>query len=320
VNAIHLLVVDAPPGVTVLPDRKGKLHTLVHPVFPSRCVDLQGQDALPAVLRHDGVVWESDLAARDLTQAETLQDGLVLEFRRPPEGDHAKLVVIGGNTALGEFAFEHMFKLRGDNKLRWLQRLEHVPEERRKLVEFLQREGMVHVAIWHAERWVEAAALPAVGPATMKAQVAVLDVSGVAGRMIRIKLEVAPGLWRIDQVSLDCSPDVAVTLTELPPATAVDAAGTSVLPLIRDEDDRYYTILPGHGALLTFPDVPRPPWRQRSSIVKATGYYHQWIEASGEDQADVLDRVLTEPLFARRLLLPLWQGVKARGTPTPPGS
>ncbi|MCI0330298.1 MAG: hypothetical protein L0196_05010 [candidate division Zixibacteria bacterium] len=312
VNEIKLLVVDAPPGVKVIPDAKGSLHTLSRPVYPFRCVDGENKDVLSAVREKDDRWWESELAAKDLSRDEKLRDGLVLEFEKPREAKAAKLVVSGVNTALGIFAFEQLFQLKGENQLRWYQKLEGDPAERGKLIAWMRREGMLHVKVWKEGEWVEQTALPDVGPGISKDQVAVLDLSQIPSGTVKLKLESATDLWRINQVYLDYSPDLPVEVAEIEPAGAVDERGNDVASSLRRNDDRYYVTIKGQYAHLTFEEVPARAGRQRHYAVKAKGYYHQWFEAEGAEETALLERVLTEPLFGSRTFMPLWKARKGQ--------
>ena len=105
VNEVKILAVDAPADVAILPDPTGGLHTISQQQHPLRCVDFKGNDMRARVLDADGDYWESDLASLDMTKDEDLRDGLVLEFEKPPDANHAKLVVNGINTPLGIYAF-----------------------------------------------------------------------------------------------------------------------------------------------------------------------------------------------------------------------
>jgi hypothetical protein len=312
VDHIKLLVVDAPPGVAVLPNANGDFHTIAQPVHPVRCVDRDDRDVLSTVREKDDRWWESDLRAKDLTSDDGLRDGLVLEFPRPPRASIAKLVVRGINTTLGVFAFEQLFKLKGDGTLRWYQRLEREPAERRKLISWMKREGMLHVQVWQNGEWVEQTALLDVGPRVSKDQVAVLDLSQVTCDVVKIKLESATDLWRIDCVYLDYSQDLPVEIAEVDPGSAVDERGEDVSDLLRRDDDRYYVTMKGQYARLTFDEVPARAGLSRHYAVSAKGYYHPWLDSQGKDQTALLDRVLTEPLFGSRAFMPAWKALKGQ--------
>ena len=142
-NLMQLLAVDAVPNVTVVPDSKGLMHTISGKTLPIACQDFAGENKLGEVRERDGLFWQPDLEKKDLSKTSELHDGLILTIPKPEGARHAKLVVTGANTKLGMFSFEQIFKLRGENKLRWYQQLENTPEERKRFVKFMMREGML---------------------------------------------------------------------------------------------------------------------------------------------------------------------------------
>lgn len=310
VNEIKLIVVDGPASVEIIPDNKGSIHTISNPVAPLSCYDLNGNSALPSILKQDRVYWESDLSGLDFTKEKDLRDGLVMEFQKPQDAKHAKLVVDGTNTMLGLFAFEQLFKLKGDDRLKWYQQLETDPAERMKMIKFMMREGMLHIKIFQNNKWIEQAALVDVGPKITKEQVAMLDVSSVHEETVKIKIESVTDLWRIDRVYIDYSSDAALTVHELAPVAAIDESGKDVARLLSQDDGAYYITLPGQFADLTFREIPPIDGMKRSYVVKSKGYYHQWFDAKGEDQAELLNNILTIPNFGGKMYLKSWKDVK----------
>jgi hypothetical protein len=305
-NEIKILSVDAPNGVTVIPDFKGAMHTISQKVDPVRCTDFNGNDRLKEVLDEDKDYWQSDLKAKDITQASGLRDGLVLEFRKPASAKTAKIVVTGTNTRLAVFAFEHIFKMKGENRLQWYQRLENDPVERMKFVRFMLREGMLRVSVWNREKWVEQACIVDVGPLITKPQVALLNLNGVPGDTVKIKLECTTDLWKIDQVYLDYSSDADVTVHEFSPTSAITDDGMDVSNLLAQDDDQYYAMMLGQSAKVSFDIPPAAPGINRTYILKTKGYYHQWFDSHGEDHVAEVDRILAEPMYGSKVFLPLW--------------
>jgi hypothetical protein len=308
---MKILSVDAPCGVTVIPDFKGTMHTISQKVEPVRCVDFTGNDRLNEVLNQDERYWQSDLSNKDFTQSSGLRDGLVLEFRKPASTKAAKIIVTGTNTRLAVFAFEHIFKMKGESRLQWYQKLENDPEEQMKFVRFMVREGMLRVSVWQKEHWVDQAAIAGIGPLITKQQIALLDLSAVEGDTVKIKLEGTTDLWKIDQVYLDYSSDADVTVQEFSPTSAITEDGRDVSSLLAKDDNQYYAMMLGQSAKVSFDIPPAAPGINRTYILKTKGYYHQWFDSHGEDHVAEVDRILAEPMYGSKVFLPLWKEQKA---------
>ncbi len=282
------------------------MHTISQPIPPASCVDLRGDDALAAVRENDDVYWKSDLKGRDWSLDRDLRDGLVAEFPKPVDANSVKIVVSGKNTRLAYFALAKIFRLKGDDKLRWYGQLENDPAERSKFARWLMREGMLHIKVWQNDQWVEKSALPDVGPGVEKEQVAVVKINDVPGGVLKVKCECTTDLWRIDQVCVDYSPDGVITTTELSPRSAVNEQGLDVLGLLAASDERYYTTVNGQYAELVFADVPVRRSTQRSYVVRTKGFYYQWLTSEGAAQGELVERILSEPLFGTKVLMPQW--------------
>lgn len=307
VNELKLIAVDHPVGTRIIPDMRGAMHTIQHPELPMMCNEFNGKDALHYVTDKDSLYWESDLSNKDVTRESDLRDGLILEFNKPANAKTAKIVVNGINSHLGFFALEHLFKLKGENKLQWFQELEHNPIEKGKFVNWLKREGMLHIKLWQDGQWVEQTSMFDVGPLIAKDQIAVLDISTIRDTRLKVKLESATDLWRIDQVCVDYSADRTVNVNELAPFAAIDESGRDVAQLLTSSDTIYYTTFPGQYATLKFKEVAGTPGSTRSFVLKTKGYYHQWIDAAGPDNREMVERILTEPLYGSKVFMPKWK-------------
>ena len=74
---------------------------------------MSGGDATPLILRNDSVYWESNVETKDFSKASDLHDGVIVTFPKPRNAETMKLVVTGGNTPLGGYAFPAIPIARG---------------------------------------------------------------------------------------------------------------------------------------------------------------------------------------------------------------
>lgn len=311
VDQLTLTAVDHPRGTLVIPDRNGVMHTISDLAQPTTCVDFRGRNTLAAIDERDGSYWQSDLTDRDWANDFDLRDGIIVEFPKRLNAKSVKLVVNGRNTRLGYFALANIFQLKGSEKLDWYSELEISPAERAKFVRWMMREGMLHIHVWQGEKWIEQSALLDVGPGISKDQVAVLDISDVKDDVLRVRLECTTDLWRIDQVYVDYSPDFYARSTALSLRSAINEQSQDVADLLNVRDERYYATVNDQYADIVFVDTPRNINLERTYVVNTTGYYYQWLDADGTADHELVERILTEPMFGAKLLLPQWE--KERG-------
>jgi hypothetical protein len=123
-----------------------------------------------------------------------------------------------------------------------------------------------------------------------------LDIVNISGNELRVRLESTAGLWMVNSVQADFTPDVQLKITELNATTAVDQNGRDVRQLLQSSDDRYYLMeKPGLGADMTFEAPPRTEGMDRSYILKSTGYYTIHVPEEGVLQRSLVQKLGTEP-------------------------
>jgi hypothetical protein len=308
-DELNLIAVDHVPGTQAIPDRTGKVHIIAKPRAPQAARGVHGEEALTAVRHADDFYWSgAPLEAIDSDEPEEFRDGLVVTFARPPGVQSATLVVRARNTALAPFAFAEFLQLQGEGLFNWYLRVEQDESLRKRIRDWVAREGTLHVSLWREGRWTLQDALVDVGPAISKSQVARLNLDGVDADTFAVRLESARGLWQIDWVAMDVEPETPVKVTELEPRWAQDEGGRDVRELLVSEDGRYYASVEGGMAEIEFdvPDFPSDD-RVQSVILKSRGFYYIHLPHDGPNQAPLADRILDEPLVGNRYIVERWQ-------------
>ena len=298
-DALSVLAIDHAPGLTVAPDGNGRIHALGKLAPPLSARDDRGSDALLRVRTQDGWGWESNPSGRDTSIVADIRDGIELTFLKPASTD-ARLVLDGSNTPWAAHLTEELVAAHGRETRAWYDSLGTYPAMARGLGDMMVREAFLGVSVWSGGKWQRQGYIWEAGPEIMKRQVFPLDLSGVEGDTVRVRLESAPSFWLIDHVALGAS-ESPVEVRELRAESAVDQSGADVAPLISSLDHGYYVMENGVSAELRFrvPDVPAG--RVRSYLVRSSGWYR--IHAAEIKTPDValLRKVLTEPYGASRV-------------------
>jgi hypothetical protein len=299
-DALSLLAVDHAPGFTVAPGGDGRLYTLGKLALPLSARDDRGTDALPRVRAADGWGWESSPSGRDTSIVADIRDGIELAFLKPATNE-ARLVVDGNNTPWAAHMMQELVAAHGLETRAWYDSLAAYPALARRLGGMMAREAFLGVSVWSAGKWEHQGYIWEAGPEIVKRQVFPLDLAGVEGDTVRVRLESAPSFWLIDHVALGASESGQVEVRELRAESAVDRSGANVAPLISSLDGLQYVMENGASAELRFqvPDVPAG--RARSYLVRSSGWYR--INAPEIKPPDValLRKVLTEPYGASRV-------------------
>lgn len=112
-NLFELWAVDHVPGLRIVPDEHGRMHTISKALPPSSAVDQTGRDLLPWVAADDRLIWEP-LPLAD--SAGSFRDEVLLTFPRPSGATRAKLVSRVGTSLWGSHMIRAMLELRGTDR------------------------------------------------------------------------------------------------------------------------------------------------------------------------------------------------------------
>lgn len=301
VDAVAVLAVDHEPGLAVAPDGDGGLHALGGFLPPRLARDHDGADVRELVLLADGRVWESARLERDTARPADLRDGLELAFDRPTGAREAKLVLDAHNSPWAAFLVGEYVRMHGRQVDAWYDSLNSDGARARRLGAKLAREGFLRVSVWTGEGWEDRGLVWEAGPEVMKRQVVRLDLRGIAGTELRVRLESIPAFWRIDRVAVDYTPDRPLRVRKLAPAVAVDREGRDVSDLLAAEDGIEYVLEPGDAAELVFDVPPVPDGLGRTYLLRSAGWYRIHAPAAGEPESELLARVEGEEGAIARL-------------------
>ncbi len=302
VDALDLLSVDHPAGTEVIPDGAGALHVVGGLSAPVSARDDHGRDAIAAVLSVDGWGWESSPTGRDTSVAADVRSALDLEFRRPPGATGATLVVHGNNTSWAAWLMGDFVAAHGRDTDAWYAAMNADPEASKELGRALAREAFLSVSVWTGTGWVPRGLVWEAGPEVAKRQALHLDLAGVVGETVRVRLESVPLFWNLDQVAIDYTerPEPVVEVVE-PSRAVMEQGGRDVLGLLAEVDGAELVLETGDAAELTFQVPPVPDGMVRSYLIATTGWYRIHAPESDAPPRAELARIGSEPGAVSRL-------------------
>ena len=318
VDEVQLLAVDHPRGSQVYTTTDNRFLTVSSPVSPSRSTDLRGNDVQHFIEKGDDHFWVSHPYALSPRDEKQLRDGLILEFPRDDNSTGMKLILRLQNTYWASYLQGKVLSLQGRDLPKWYRLMNTSPEARQRFQQAMLREGMLHVQLWQSNQWQSVGYIWEVGPNIPRYQALKLDISGVTGDVVQIRLESTSGLWMIDQVFADFSEDLPVEVGEIHPKTALDHNGNDVLALLREEDHQYYR-MPDKSdwAELRFSVPPVKENFSRTYFVKSSGYYHILVPARGEPRHQLVAQFMEQPgavgRYSRALLNHYLSGIISPG-------
>ncbi|QNH62955.1 hypothetical protein [Hymenobacter sediminicola] len=272
VNAVQLLAVPRGPGQRVFHDGENGFYLTeqLTPITAARC----GPEKLTAALAEagDDREWFSPADSTDLSTRETVE----LTFEHAPAGP-VGLVLNFRQTLLTTFLLYSAYGYMGNEVGDLFARVETDRTVRNSLTNPYGLLGGIDVSCLDERtgRWVPAATLYETGPIARNLQFVPLPGAQSSGPL-RVRLQVAKGLWRLDYAALATVRGRAQPLVL--DAGLVTRAGRSddeARQQLAADDRSYLTALPGEACRLHF-KLPDPA-RDYELFVRSKGYYLEWI-------------------------------------------
>jgi hypothetical protein len=274
-NLAELQVVDHPQGTKLLADQAGNFHTIGPAAQPLAALSLAYNNVLPLLSERD----EARFMGENLLSKDMNVDGVELSFANEIHVSSAKLVLRGRNSFWLEYTIGEGLDLFGDSYDSWYESQQTgdfapqwIADQNIPLAVYVKRDGA----------WQLAERIPAPGPMADRDMVVPLDLRGIRGDEIEVKLEYGTGFWYIDYAGLDISPDQEFHQTTLRLDKATDQDGQDVSAMLLS-GDASYLVQPqmGDTAQLSFAaPAAREGWT-RSVFLHSQGHYKIIRESGG---------------------------------------
>ncbi|MDH3244906.1 MAG: hypothetical protein OEM26_09845 [Saprospiraceae bacterium] len=303
-NQLQLQVIDHPAKTEVLPSNSGDLTVIRERIAPKTAVSFENQNVRALLRDHDELVWLASPFDKNPEVKSELRTGVTLAFDRPMTAQHANLILNVQNTEWGVSLQDQILTMQGSELEQWYQKMNESEDLKRELIEAMVREGMLLIKVWDGIAWKDVGHIWEVGPAVDKHVVVGIDLHSIATDDLKIKIEGPPGVWVVNQMAVDYSDPVQFDQTVVQPATAVNREGVDIRHLIEKIDENYVILEDIEDFIDLTYVVPseRDGW-ERTVILRSTGYYKVKIEASGEPQTELFNRMMKEPyLFMQHAL------------------
>jgi hypothetical protein len=305
-DSLALWIVDHRPDERAVVDAEGRTQLFRRVESPVSARDETGGDLLPFIRAVDGVSWTPELSA--LTKRLPLADvrnHVTLEFRRPAG---TKRVWLLSNVATGPWGstqLRTMLGMRGTAVQDWVRALDANPEMQRQLQLWNDREELFHlgVEVQVGDRWERRAVLLGGGPFISETRAVSLDLSGVEGETVRLRVHPPISFWRFEAFELAWE-ERAATPKVLAARVARDEHGADVRNLLRGDDGATLD-QPEVGAItqLVFDAPPLSPGAVRTVFARTHGWYDVHLHELGEPETANLARLANEPGYAVRRAL-----------------
>ncbi len=293
-NLTELIVFDHSPETRIMVDKYGISHTLADIKKPVSAYDCYGRSLKEELSGYDSLRYISQVI-----KDPVLKDTISLSFEKPHNATSARLVMSGKNTMWLDFMFVKFTDLFGNRYDNWKKKRNEKSQE--ELLKWSFDQGMplaVYIETDSGLKFSDYFNLP--GPMADKADILNLDLTGVTGDKVNIKLVAGLLFWDIDFTGMDFSVNQAVVKTAVPLSSATDENGKNVSGMLLHDDD-LYLIQPEvtNETSITFPAPPAVPGMSRSVILHSKGNYEILRDTRGKPDIVYLKTFLEPGAFTK---------------------
>jgi hypothetical protein len=293
-NLTELYIYDHPSGCEIIMDKFGKAHKVSDIRQPVTASNAYGKPILTELSACDDKRYVSDMLDDNL-----VFDTISLSFEKPENCATGKLVLSGKNTMWLDYMFGRLSDMFGNRHDEWKERRNK--RTREDLIQWTLDQG-IPLSVWVEKdaglEFVDYFNVP--GPVADKKDLLKIDLSGISGNKVNIKLVSGVLFWDMDFVGMDFTADTEPVKTVVALEKATDEAGKDVTSLLERDDD-LYLVQPfvNNEASLSFQAPPAIRGLKRTVYLHSRGNYEVLREAKGKPDMESLLVMLQPGKFTR---------------------
>lgn len=307
IDELTLRVVDHPAHTRVIPDAGGNLFAFRDIRPPDTVTGDGGEDLSMFFLKQDEVCWSSCMKDVPFKHGSGwFKEQIFLNFSKPEGVSRCRLVYSARNTRQGARALTEYFKLldagSGGDIL--------------KMMRMITRDeiGSLKIRVRIKGEWVIGGTIPADPPRLSNTGYLDLDLCGVTGDAVRIKLTPFWGFWLIDFIGLEFSPPVPIRMHDVKPKR-ISKQKQQIPADSLHETDRTYLKLSEESGLcyVSFDARKRTKKMSRTVFLKSSGYYR--MVPPEKLQIDRAKNIQLKPAYLVKQLLKFNMPLSSRRQP-----
>lgn len=302
-DSLDLLVVDHPRQARAVLDLAGQPHCFQNLSKLSGARDETGKDLLIWLEETDDRGWNPDLD--HFSVQDSLLDTrnhITLEFPRPEVSEDLYLVSNVGTGQWGSHMIRVMLGMRGNTIDEFYTKINTIPEYQDQLRQWNEREELflLGVEVEVGDHWEERATLHGGGPFVSENRALPLDLTGVTGDTIRLRVHPPIGFWRFNSFHLAWG-ETAASVVKADLMSAVNEKGLDVSSLLEAEDQVYLDFpTTQEYAEIVFAAPTLDPEKDRTVFAVTSGWYGIHLYNDGPPEAESLMRLTYEPGYVVR--------------------
>jgi hypothetical protein len=289
----ELWVADHPAGSRVVADGEGRLIGLSNPQKLLAAQAKFGRDLTPWLIAQDHTIWEPEpFPYLD----GSLKSEVILTFPKPEGAKNAWLISNLATGTWGSLMIKDMMSLLGRDANAWLQSLDRNFVRASSVYNWVNREETLRlkVDVEESNGWHTCGTLSGGGPIVAEDRALSMDMSGVQGDRVRIKIRPPNGFWALNSFEVSYDSAGSISFTKVAAQSARTSDDRDVLKELASVDKVFYSMPQiGDAAELRFKSPLRPSGMERTVFLHTQGWYQIHLRSDREPNQQAFNEVLT---------------------------
>lgn len=294
-NVAELLVAEYPSGTTVIADRQGVVHQMNKLQAPEQATAGDGQVCTNSLAANDSLQYLFNIANQQSQEFSSLE----IQFKKPANASTANLVMRLKNSYWLDYIYGKFNEQFGSFFNEFNKRQQKVPAEVNQ--QWSLDQGIpLSVYVQTSNGWRFVDYVNTVGPLAARDVVVPVDVAGIEGQTLNLKLECGYAFWEIDCAAIDYTASQPVAVKFIQATSVTTERGRDVSAALAKSDKKYlYQPDVGNVATLTFKASKPAQGIEQSVFFHTRGYYEYIRHYKGVPDLAYLRTFRQKGAFAR---------------------
>ena len=232
-NSLVLLEVIHPENTVVKIDQYGNVHSIENPVQPE-------------IVKLGNIILDKKIVSEEDSQCiqfnaihdENEFQSLYLKFTNPEVNEHAKLLLTLKNSYWMDYTFGKFYEKFGSAFNEFQEKNRYQSKE--ETTKWMREQGLfLDVKINTKSGWKKVETLNLIGPLKNRDVVVPLNLKGLYGDSVELRLNCGFMFWEIDKIGLDYSKNEHFSINRKLPVHAIDQNGKDITSTILSSDNKY---------------------------------------------------------------------------------
>ncbi len=284
INELYLQAVPKKDREQIFHDKQGSFY-ICGDLIPFSSAVTNDKDISVSLNSLDDKEYFSDSDREDLTAKEAI----VLEFKDPiPE--NKGLVINFRQSLLTTYLLYSGISYMGNQVGDYFAKIETNRHVKDRLKNPFKRLGTIKLYAWNNTRnkWILFGDLYETGPIAKNLMLAPLPKNIPHTDILKIKVELTKGLWRLDYLGLTAITTKTSPLTIYPNKLDVVTGEAYTVDKIITDDDSYLVSLPGNEYTFQFELPGLPENTEYELFLSSKGYYLEWVRSEWLQNKDLV--------------------------------